>query len=282
MSDNAERTTDERREKASASRQAAIEKQTKVCLERADLQARFTFALACVTLLTSLLVILTGVIFRSSPPIRANESIRTATYWAIVLGAFALVISLIGRFRYRQTRLRCELTTTPPELDMTFDIEIPAVSPPGFDHGTSEHVNSELAALERVARQWANNADHSARHWWLVRYWVGGLAAILAGLGGIGSITKTRGAWSIAIGVLALIGSALVGVITSLNAGKQEEEAREKEIAYRALATRSRLLRSNTPVADRSDLYNLYDGLYSIARQRTQADLTTEPRTAKN
>lgn len=85
-----------------------------------------------------------------------------------------------------------------------------------------------------------------ARRWNRANYVIGGLAALLAGLGGAAGLSDLSGAPKVTLAVLGLLGSGLAGIVTTLKAGANAEAADRRKVDYDALLLDLRRVRDRS------------------------------------
>jgi hypothetical protein len=201
-------------------------------------------------------------------------------FWvAVTLVAIAIVLLIGAHYWQSRGKDACAARSVPDEQNQSFDVDVSAQ--PASPGDRSALSLAELIALERLARSRAIRARESANRWWTVNYWLGGPAIVLAGIAGISSIAGVTSGWAVFTGVLALLGSALVGFITGLNPSRQAQAARMAEVSYSDLATRARLQRrlpaGDTAEVTPEEVRKLFTELYAIDRSRVAADSDTSP-----
>jgi hypothetical protein len=203
-------------------------------------------------------------------------------FWmALALMSLAIAVAIGARYWKSRGEDACKSRSVPDERNGSLDVDVDASTRTTGGDGPAVSL-AELIAVERLARSRAQRAGQSANHWWTVNYWLGGPAIVLAGIAGISSIAGVTSGWAVFTGVLALLGSALVGFITGLNPSRQAQAARTAEVAYSDLATRARLYR-RMPGGGRTDeeaareVRKFYAELYAIDRSRVAADSEVSP-----
>jgi hypothetical protein len=138
--------------------------------------------------------------------------------------------------------------------------------PTAEDEGTADGARlREIHEAESVALARAAIYVRRARNWQRAQYGIGVPAALFAGASGASGVAELSGDGAIAIGVLGLIGSALVSVSTGLNAGRKAQEAATASGRYERIARRAHAYRTTADLAsDRPDVptpKDILDGL---------------------
>jgi hypothetical protein len=99
-------------------------------------------------------------------------------------------------------------------------------------------------ALQAVVAEAADRAAHQrtrGRRWAIANYSVGIPASLLAGAGGVAALSDVSDGWKVAGAVFALVGGALTGVVTTLNAGRKSEAAWLADSSLRAISREAQL-----------------------------------------
>lgn len=106
----------------------------------------------------------------------------------------------------------------------------------------SEQISRELRRIEESAMYGAEAQFEYAKKWRRVDRLLAALAAVGAGISGVGVLTEVLGAT--AAGVIAIASAGVGAVAASLNAPQTKERAAGSANAYRALQQDARVLRS--------------------------------------
>jgi hypothetical protein len=139
---------------------------------------------------------------------------------AMIVAAAAVVIARTPR-RPRAPQRHDDLEATIASLD--------------WDTLPRGPVDAILQAMEQRCFTTRDAHLGKASRWNKAHYWVGVPAALLAGAGAVSGLTETQGAVQVTLAIVALVGSGLAAVATTLNAGRVSEEARSTANAYDAL-----------------------------------------------
>jgi hypothetical protein len=130
-----------------------------------------------------------------------------------------------------------------------------------------------LALLHETATQYAHREATRASRWARVQYWVGIPASLLASFGGVSAVSQRKGALSVVLGLIGLLGSGLTAVTATLNSGREAQGARIAEAAYTALSREIEVARQletaeTSPEADRASVNDYLRRLNELAGVR--------------
>jgi len=139
-----------------------------------------------------------------------------------------------------------------------------------YDKGSSAEIRAEAERVHEAATYASETQFEFAKRWRRVDRWIGGLAAALAAVAGVGGLSNVFSArWAGLIAVLA----ALTGAIAaSLGAPQTKEKASVAANAYRALQQDARIfltidLTRLDDTAAREGLQKLVDRLQQLNRE---------------
>src|SRR5262252_3921996 len=108
-----------------------------------------------------------------------------------------------------------------------------------YDKGSAAEIRAEAERIHEAATYASETQFEFAKRWRRVDRWIGGVAAALAAVAGVGGLSNVLSArWAGLIAVLAALTGA---VAASLNAPQTKEKASVAANAYRALQQDARI-----------------------------------------